>query len=408
MAKVTPGVSDIGTKASIPQTDLFDVVDDATVTNIVEADISSTSTLITIASTAPSNPKTGQGWRDTSVTPFLTKFWDGSAWAAEGVSVSDTAPSSPGVGQEWYDTTLDIKRHYEVKNGITGWHPIDNGLELMTNDSGATVGAGRAAVRHNSGTGVSEFTTTTIVKDQSVYGVTLESIDNGSSGIVAKVTSGRVVEIYQDGSTYALARGDGIVTDGTAGQSRGVGPLAINGYQSARGRIIGTPIGCFAEAIDTSSALESVTCRLLGYVGQGATAVLGDYGSALLSSCPSTGTTAGSWTGQDIASDLLDAHHEPCSHAIVHLTGTGAISGGTAEIRMALSSDGSTEDVRMQYEGGPSGGNVFEATGEAVIGTVDSVSSPTKMGTEFAGRMHTPQGGSGGQTMTIALKSYVY
>ena len=40
----------------------------------------------TTASTAPSSPATGDLWFDTTTSPAIAKFWDGSAWVLTGVS----------------------------------------------------------------------------------------------------------------------------------------------------------------------------------------------------------------------------------------------------------------------------------------------------------------------------------
>jgi len=44
-------------------------------------------------STAPSSPVVGQMWQDTSTTPNVIKYWNGSAWVAAGVSNLDQLPN---------------------------------------------------------------------------------------------------------------------------------------------------------------------------------------------------------------------------------------------------------------------------------------------------------------------------
>ncbi|TFG51264.1 MAG: hypothetical protein E4H37_08170, partial [Gemmatimonadales bacterium] len=339
---------------------------------------------IVSSATAPSTPATGLGWHNTS--NGVVSYWSGSEWIA-GVTYATSAPNATGT--PWYDQTLKILRAYDTIDGITGWHPVSTGYQLMDNRSGGTVTANKVVVRSTDATSNRCFTTTTVVKDQSVVGVLLEETVNNAPGVVAMVAGGAVVDILADDGAAdgAIAKGDGLVSYSESGECRTVGPLGSTAILSATlgsaWYAVGVPLGCFAEALGTKDATTHlVRARLLGSVGTGRRVVLqsdneiyvpvhsatvahGDAGTTLDLDSPATGTV------------IQNSKHLPTAVASLHVhleTTIGA--GGIAENVVVVSS---TQDAVGDYSLHASGyhGNASLSSWDDYfdVMTVDSVTA---------------------------------
>lgn len=75
------------------------------------------------SSTAPTSPKTGQVWYDTS-TGFL-KIYSGSTWNAVGVPYASTAPTSPATGMLWVDSSVVNAPALKVYDG-SSWISVSS------------------------------------------------------------------------------------------------------------------------------------------------------------------------------------------------------------------------------------------------------------------------------------------
>jgi hypothetical protein len=101
--------------------------------------------------TAPASPVAGQIWMDTSATPSLYRYWNGSAWILLGPTppnatstASPTPPSSPTVGQIWLDTAV-TPNLYRYWNG-SAWILLGPTVPSSTNPPGGGGGGGGAVV----------------------------------------------------------------------------------------------------------------------------------------------------------------------------------------------------------------------------------------------------------------------
>lgn len=169
MAVVTRGYT-YAVNGQLTNTNLHTLVDGATVTNIVRGDANSDTSFITIQTTAPTSPKTGEFW---------------------------------------YDTTSAIARVYDGTN----WVILGKG-ELLTNKSGGQLTAGTVCVVYTGGTDRA-FTTTTTAKDTLVIGVLLATTANNAAGVVLGPGS-YCPQIKVDGTTAA---GNYLSTSTTVGKA---------------------------------------------------------------------------------------------------------------------------------------------------------------------------------------------
>jgi hypothetical protein len=123
---------------------------------------------ITVGTAAPSSPKAGDIWYDTSTSPDAAYVWNGSAWApadsaaqaqaataasaasaastlagtkAE-VTIGTTAPASPHTGDIWYDTAVSPEAAY-AWNGAA-WVSLDSYAQSLANSAQSTANAANA------------------------------------------------------------------------------------------------------------------------------------------------------------------------------------------------------------------------------------------------------------------------
>jgi hypothetical protein len=335
---------------------------------------------IVSSATAPTSPAVGLGWFNESTG--VISCWSGSEWVAA-VTVSATAPVSASNGKAWYDSTLRLLRIYDTIDTIAGWHPVTPGYQLMHNRSGGTVAASRVVVSSTAGTSNREFTTSVIVKDQSVCGVLLESTNSNAAGLVAMVSGGAVVDVLADDAAAdgAVVKGDGLVTYSVAGECRTVGALPTNPYIGIHQRVTGTPCGCFAVALGAKDATTHlVRARLLGYVGSGA--FVTREPSTIVSATISATFT---WASRDVLTHLLSSKHSPpiSSGIFVKTTILDAAPPDDISITHDLSADRSTimYDIDQQGNVTTSG---FDRWVLVQMPTVNDDAAATGIGTKFA------------------------
>lgn len=84
--------------------------------------------------TAPTSPKTGQVWYDSS-TGFL-KIYSGSTWNAVGVPYSTSAPTSPATGMLWVDSSVvnaPVLKVYDGSSWISVSSAPDSDQAIIAN-----------------------------------------------------------------------------------------------------------------------------------------------------------------------------------------------------------------------------------------------------------------------------------
>lgn len=218
---ITPPI-DILTDTSITRPDLLNWFTNAVFGGVDRDHQSSVHTGATIGATAPTAPKTGELWVDTSAGIVL-RIWSGSAWqGATGFTQSATAPASPSNGDLWYDQTLDLLRVYETDGGLTGWHPADSAYQLVENDSldftgtlskGALVGSDYSHTTQVRLVGASGTIGKEVVN---ALGFCMEDIADGATGVVATLAAPYIECLADSADTWgAIAIGDYVAYDGT-------------------------------------------------------------------------------------------------------------------------------------------------------------------------------------------------
>jgi len=306
-----------------------------------------TSSLATISSTAPASPSAGEIWVDASGTPYVIKFYDGAAWAAQ-MAVGDTAPSTTTVGLMWYDTTLKVYRVYETRNSITGWHAVSGGYELMQNTGSTNIVAGDVVCREFAQAvpvGVEE--STLVAKRRDVAGVAAEDFATSANGLVATVGSGLTVKCQVDNTTYGLVAGDMLVTDAfTRGVGRSVGQYEPSIFEAIGQRSTGNPHGSFAicESTPGFSGNGTHDVVLMDEVGRGRMVSFNDKLIANLGDVTADNVTLDAaefgttnWNEFDLkvspataGSLLLSEKHEPLAGFVanMYMDATGTVFDG--------------------------------------------------------------------------------
>ena len=214
MAVVTRGHT-YAVNGQVTNTNLHTLVDGATVTDINRADAKSDTGFITIQTTSPTTPKTGEGW---------------------------------------FDTTLGIARIYDGTNFV-----ILGKAEVLTNKSGAQRVAGDVVIISTAAD--RSFTTTTTAQDPLVCGVVLGTVANDAKGVVLmpgsyaptiKVTGATTAgQFLATGTTAAKATASATPTRGT---------FAIAMSADAGGVVSGILLsgtGALSGSADVQAALDN-------------------------------------------------------------------------------------------------------------------------------------------------------
>lgn len=364
-------------------TEMRDNVEGQTYSGLDRTNCQADTTVGTIATSGPSSPKTGEIWIDSSVpaagagtAPAVRlRLWDGTAWIGVGTAYyAETPPSTTDTGQLWYDQTLELFRVYrsatddgaKAGTGIAGWHPLDEGYQLWKNKSGGAVSANRVVIWD--GTNERGFTTTTTPKDQRVLGVTLEAAAaDGDNVVVALVGSGAFVDIYCDVGPGNVAIGDAIAAGPVAGEARTVGSLISNPAASATARQSGTPLGAFAVARAATSSDGVVPCKLLGYVGAGATYRKASSAIATFASELADANWDGGWDEIDGDAYVADSKHKPILG--FHLCADATM----------VTTDNDPTVLTMQLSLGPDASSAFQ-----VVRAAGSMENQLRMGMQGA------------------------
>lgn len=308
---------------------LANVITNIVITNISQSSVdSSVESFVAIGSTAPAAPTTGRMWLDTSESTYQLKFYTGSAW----VAVMAYGATAPGTTQStlWYDSALKTLRQYDTKESLAGWHPTDEGLLLMTNNSGSAVTAGQVVIREETVTAARQFDLITPMEEKSlrVVGVAAEDIAAGAAGVIATFGYTGYVTIDVIETTHTVAVNDLLVQEATGGSAHSVGPapvgIVIGGNE---GRSFGLPHGAFARALTVASGGQ-VTAKMLGQIGTGCTRLFDGTATAL--------TDDSAWHDLDLSGELLTSKHGPMLEVIFRIDASynaaAAASDGSIEI----------------------------------------------------------------------------
>lgn len=323
---------------------------------------STTTSFITKSPSAPSNPSVGDYWDDT--TNGRLKRWSGTDWVDVGAAVQATPPSSPSVGDLWYDTTLGLLRAYETKHEITGWHPVAAGFQLWQSPS-ATIATARIVQPLSTSDALTDHKATAATeKSTTAFGVTVEEIATGGSGVVAMFGGEALVDVevhvgaVTGGSNAAVAKDDWIVSYDGRGRTLGGPPSDYWGL----------PKGVCGVAAEAASVTGTIKVKLLPAVGQGAfrhfngRALIVDLGDTLTSPGSGTYDAATAFGGTYIelnASDppaggtVVDAKHEPIEALSLDVRVEGDVNGapGSYAGRLTFSINGVTVHHEMEMAG---------------------------------------------------------
>ena len=108
---------------------------------------------ISVGTTAPNSSAAGstgnsigEGWLDTSVTPKMFKFWNGTAWVSSGGAVSSVNTQTGAVVLDADDisdsaTTNKFATQAELNSIASATQPGDN-VSTLTNDAGYITATG--------------------------------------------------------------------------------------------------------------------------------------------------------------------------------------------------------------------------------------------------------------------------
>lgn len=372
---------------SVTAQELEDAIENKTDGDFDRSHVKSSSTIPGIGTTEPQTPpalQTAELWvdptdpLDTGTTKtHILKTFNGSAFRA-GVVAWDVDTATPdytaGRGMGWWDATLKIFRIYSTIDGITGWHPTDRGVRLMTNgEASDAVAKGAPVIQKSASTG--NFVMTPTMKDMGVIGVALEAITAGSDGLIAMLGSGMEVSVLCD-STEAhdtIAAGDYICTYSADGEARGLGPQVTDPNIGVASTIDGTPCGAFAIALGTqdTGGTELTLCRLLDQAGRGAwvhippevVMEIGDF------------AVSASWAENDMTSHLAGAASilTDVGHAPILAVGLdvdlrhGTTDNNSANITVDIGPDRTS--TRKIYLKGPTSNNLNASQAIIVVPT---------------------------------------
>lgn len=242
-------------------------------------------------------------------------------------------------GDFWANKTAKYGTIHWTIDSVDDEHPVSHGYQYWYNRSGGAVAAGDVVVLDTTGTTFREFTTSAIVKDQSVVGVATAAIADGVAGIIAVVGGGAFADVKVAGSSHAaVAKGDLLVNYGTSNLARTVGAMPANSFVSAPKRSIGMPLGAFAIALEASSSDNTIKCKLLNSVGEGCHRYIGtaDIESPLID---------GVATEVDVSSILDNTDHSP-------ITGIDLAPrlDATVEATLEIRPDGTTTVTTVQFK----------------------------------------------------------
>jgi hypothetical protein len=362
---------------------------------------------VVASATAPTSPAVGLGWFNT--TTGVLSAWTGSEWIAA-VHSGATAPAS--TAQLWVDTTLDITRRYVTRNGLTGWHPEDNGLVLAKSADAATIAKG-ATVSWAGHATERKVAMPVAVKSTDVVGVAMEAITTGAQGVIALCWSGRLVSVLMDSAaTYgALVANDGVCSAGdvTPGVNRTIGPVDRDPYSTANGSAAwasGFPMGCFGIAMAAKDATTHLAPVVLMPVGFGMQVHLELAVDAATEGFGTAGATSG-WIEKDLSSAVLNAKHLPMVKAgcLVRLLTVGG-SNAYKACSAWLSSDQSQIFAIINHVGlHANTADIHESY--VPVPLVDATASPTALGSMVAIKQ-TLDSTMTSITTTFQVLDYIY
>ena len=348
--------------------DVEDGIEQCTITGIDQTNMAGGATVVTISDSAPTATN-GVGWMDTSTLAgapeVRPRVYNAASteWLGWNILYSATEPATLTTGWLWYDMTAKLLRVYRAAtydpNGIAGWHPVSEQYQLWKNKSGGIIAPNQVVVNYTAASGRG-FTTATVEKTQQVIGVTLATIASDAYGLVATVMGGANVSVACIVTPGNIAIGDGIVHSATAGSGRTVGALPTSANPSAAVQHTGTPLGCFAVALEAVTTATITKCRLLGRIGDGATYRKTSTTVAAFADGLANANWDGGWDAVDLSnyppgaggSDYIaDAKHKPIAgvYLAVDAAMTSDAPATTIALNLNLGPDASTamENVHM-------------------------------------------------------------
>ena len=334
--------------------DVEDGIEQCTITGIDQSNMSGGSTVISISDSAPTATN-GVGWMDTSTLAgapeVRPRVYNAASteWLGWNILYSATAPSTTTTGWLWYDMTAKLLRVYRAAtydpNGIEGWHPVSEQYQLWKNKTGGYIAPNQVVVNYTAASGRG-FTTATVEKTQQVVGVTLATIASDAYGLVATVMGGANVSIACIVTPGNIAIGDGIVHSATAGNGRTVGALPTSANPAAGTQHTGTPLGCFAVALEAVTTATITKCRLLGRVGDGAEYRTASTTVAAFANGLANANWDSGWDPVDLysyppgvgGSDFIaDAKHKPIAGVYLTYNAQSEVAGGVTGLALTLS-----------------------------------------------------------------------
>lgn len=128
MASITRGIT-FGATEQVTNTKLHTLVDSATLSSISQTDLSASLGLVSVGSSAPSD--TDQLWVDTSLSPYVVKYYNGSAWVpdVEGQVLTNKSGQSLSAG---HVTIIDTSNANSVTTTATAGSTLFGGVSVAT------------------------------------------------------------------------------------------------------------------------------------------------------------------------------------------------------------------------------------------------------------------------------------
>ena len=160
---------------------------------------------VTALATAPTAPRNGQLWVDTSTpTVPVLKVWDGTAWiVATGGTKAGAIPPTPAVaGDLWVDTSGTVPV-LKVYNGVT-WRPVHDATASATDSSPGIV---QLAAAVDLTSGASDRVVTAAQLKAAVTAGGAYALPTASASVLGGVKVGSNLAIAADGTLSANITG---------------------------------------------------------------------------------------------------------------------------------------------------------------------------------------------------------
>lgn len=350
MATLTRGYT-FGSTETVTSAKLSALVDNGSVSNIGRADVSSTSSLITKQSTAPSAPSTGEFWFDTTLN--LLRRWDGSAWQVVARGVVRTADATFAVGEVACVDTGTAGRVSKTTSTSSHSRIVGIAAEVISSgSSGVFLTDGLATVLVTAATSLGQLLVMSAATSGSTDPVSPNATDTGVVGTALSTTAGAgSVTAYLKTASAGVAMAP-VAADAIAA---GNAPTSSNPFLTQSALQVAhfaslsttgtTPVG--TGAVGFTPKIAFVVGVLAGAADSGFVGIVTGTGSAAKSVAFSAVTTIGasvdanaaggrSVTGSAGTSHTTDLDCTAFSSSDIEFTPAANVAGGTWTLHVVV------------------------------------------------------------------------